>query len=250
MRSDAGRFWLNRAATSSLLAGLGFVIGFIPAYVIGFVVAGTLFGVATDLGLTTSSLGTAEWIIAVAAGAAGDGLAIGLLVGLAQTALLRRTWPDANRMRWLKRSISGWVLGPMIGAAVSLSLVGLDQRGGLRDFGDVFGSRHPFIETSTVIAGLVLGWMLREVPPSRPRSLPVWLAGHVAAVSGGWILGLLLRSESTLGALSFPTAFLGAAGYGIVSGLVMLTVVQPASAPAATTPVQGEADAEEAEGGS
>src|SRR4051794_33965835 len=69
------RFWLAWAAASSLAAGVGFAIGFIPAG-IAVVVS---FAAVGGPGLTSG--GVIGWMLGVGAGAAVEGLAIGMLVG-------------------------------------------------------------------------------------------------------------------------------------------------------------------------
>ena len=92
------------------------------------------------------------------------------------------------------------------------------------------------VETVTPIAGLVLGVMLRPVPPATsPGSLPEWLASHTVAVSGGWIAARILAGSGHPLGLTNTSLVLGPLCYGVVSGLVMLTVVR--QRPVEPTPI-------------
>jgi hypothetical protein len=202
------RFWLIWTVVSSLSATVMLLVGLIPAYLLG-----VLFVAGLSVPISAPLL--------FPAAAAVVGLVIGATTGTLQSLLL--PWERERRHRWFQRSMLGWAAGAGLGCTAAIILAATL-------YGDdasetIFGRSAWMVLATTPVSGVVLGLALRPVPSDPRARVWWWLAGHVVAVSGGWLLGMALGLKGGSNNVIAPSLALASGWYGAVSGLLMLPII-------------------------
>jgi hypothetical protein len=237
----ACQFWLLWTVTSALATGVGFVAGLAAAYLVGAVVLATVNGLISGL-LPADLFGRAShdpvdspigWVVALVVGTGTAGALIGLIGGYAQSRLL--PWQPVRRDQWVRKSTAGWSLGVAAGFVfLGVLNVVVPQLVEARSIELLLNN---VFEIVSPIAGLVLGWMLRGVPPDAPVRLRWWLPGHAVALSGGWIVARIVSGQPSIDTFGLAGLILSVTWYGLVSGLMMLQVLRDCRPEAPRDPV-------------